>query len=289
MAKNIKFRSGIPLTLPASAATYPTTPAAGDPVILAGSIPGVALIAEDADNEITAEIGPLIAEFSVKGVDDSGNSAVVHGNKLYYVDGDDPVLSKKATGIPFGIAFSSAAGVKTGNLVAAGATTTIRVLLIPANGILALTAGIVDRTHLADNVMKFATVEISAADIVATDATKLGHAAGVPLVADPGAGKVVELISAVLSYSYDTAQYGDGGNVTININGGAALTGVVSAANSLGAAADKIVQFVPLADAAGALTPNKGLNLVAASAFTNPGTAAGTVKVFVTYRILDLA
>ena len=72
----------------------------------------------------------------------------------------------------------------------------------------------------------------------------------------------------------------------MNISGGgAALTGLVSAANSLGAAADKIVQFVPLATAGIALTENTGLNLVAASAFTQPGTAAGTVKVFVRYRI----
>ena len=37
-----------------------------------------------------------------------------------------------------------------------------------------------------------------------------------------------------------------------------------------------------------ALTSNKGLNLVAASAFTQPGTAAGTVKVWTTYRLHTL-
>lgn len=138
------------------------------------------------------------------------------------------------------------------------------------------------------SLVQIATVSISAANITDTGAGHLGHAAGVPLVADPGAGKVVELISAILSFTYSTAQYADGGNITVNINGGAALTGVVSAANSLGAAASKIVQFVPLSTAGNALTVNKGLNLVAASAFTQPGTAAGTVKVFVAYRIHTL-
>lgn len=136
--------------------------------------------------------------------------------------------------------------------------------------------------------LQFATVSISAADIVATGTGKLGHAAGVPLVADPGAGKVAELVSAIVAYTYSTAAYTGGGNVTVNINGGAALTGVVSAANSLGAAANTIIQFVPLATAGIALTENKGLNLVAAAAFTQPGTAAGTVKVLVAYRIHTL-
>ncbi|MBS1516604.1 MAG: hypothetical protein JSS91_00795 [Bacteroidetes bacterium] len=131
-------------------------------------------------------------------------------------------------------------------------------------------------------------VDISAADIVATSAGAFGHASGVPLVADPGAGKAIELVSVVLNYKYDTAAYGGGGNITVNSNGGSALTGLVSAANSVGASADKVVQFVPLATAGNAITSNKGLNLVAASAFTNPGTAAGTIRCFVTYRVHTL-
>lgn len=132
------------------------------------------------------------------------------------------------------------------------------------------------------------SVSISAADIVATGAGKFGHAAGYPLVADPGAGLCVELVSAVMSFTYGIAQYANGGNVTVNINGAAALTGVISAGNSVGAAASNLTQFVPLATAGNTLTVNKGLNLVAASAFTNPGTATGTIKVFVTYRVHTL-
>jgi len=131
-------------------------------------------------------------------------------------------------------------------------------------------------------------VTISAADIVGTAAGQLGHASGVVLVADPGATKAIQFLDAILDYDYDTAAYTAGGNVTVNSNGGSALTGVVSAANSLGAAADKIVQFVPLAATATNLTANKGLNLVAASAFTQPGTAAGTVVVTVRYIEISL-
>lgn len=161
-----------------------------------------------------------------------------------------------------------------------GATVTT---VINQNG--TLKADMVNSAALDETTIKYAEVTISAADIVATTSGKLGHASGVVLVADPGAGKVVELVSAVMITDYSTAAYTAGGNLTINSNGGSALTGVVSAANSLGATADRINQFVPLATAGIALTANKGLNLVAASAFTQPGTAAGVVRVKVTYRV----
>jgi hypothetical protein len=143
-------------------------------------------------------------------------------------------------------------------------------------------------TSLVESALRQATVTISAADIIATTAGKFGHAAGYPLVADPGAGKVVFLDSAIMSYTHDTAAYTAGGNITININGGAAVTGLVSAAATLGGTANVVYQFVPLSTAAAAMTANKGLNLVAAAAFTNPGTAAGTIKMIVTYRIVTL-
>lgn len=137
-----------------------------------------------------------------------------------------------------------------------------------------------------------ATISISAANIVATTAGKFGHAAGVVLVADPGAGKVVEFVSAIMSTTFGTAAYTAGGDISINSNGvttgGTALTGVASAASTLGAGASNIAQFVPLGATGNVLVANKGLNLVAASAFTNPGTAAGTVKVIVTYKIHTL-
>jgi hypothetical protein len=139
--------------------------------------------------------------------------------------------------------------------------------------------------QLDETTVQYAEVAISAANITGTSAGQLGHASGVVLVADPGATKVIELISAVLVYDYATAAYTGGGNITVNSNGGSALTGLVSAANSLGASVDKIVGFMPLATAGNALTANKGLNLVAAAAFTQPGTAAGVVRVKVAYRV----
>ena len=156
------------------------------------------------------------------------------------------------------------------------------------NGLMAIDANGALLSNAGASLTQTAAISISAANIIATGAGAFGHAAGVVLVADPGAGKSVELVSALLSTTFGVAAYTAGGNITVNTNGGAAVTGLVSAANSLGAAASNIYQFLPLAAAAQVYTVNKGLNLVSTVAFTNPGTATGTLKVFVTYRIHTL-
>lgn len=125
---------------------------------------------------------------------------------------------------------------------------------------------------------------ISSADITGTAAGQFGHASGYPLVTVP-AGYVAELLGVIAIYDYSTAQYGAGGNVTINETGGSAVTGLISAANSFGAASDKIVRWIPLAAAAANLTAALGWSLVAAAAFTQPGTAAGVIRYIVRYRM----
>ena len=142
---------------------------------------------------------------------------------------------------------------------------------------------------LDPTLIQYATVAISAADIVATGAGKLGHASGYPLVAAPAAGYAIELISAVIAYTYATAAYTGGGDVSVNYGGGgSALSGVVSAANSIGASANKEALLLPTTPTNNQLVSATGINLVAASAFTQPGTAAGTVSVKVAYRVHNI-
>lgn len=104
--------------------TDPTTPVAGNPV-RAGELTGIALEDEGQDitNETTVNFGPFVADFSVKGVDGSGNSAVAKFDAIYYVDADTPKLSKKASGYFFGYALET---------VGSGSTATIAVLHVPA-------------------------------------------------------------------------------------------------------------------------------------------------------------
>lgn len=129
---------------------------------------------------------------------------------------------------------------------------------------------------------------ISAANITGTSAGQLGHANGVILVPAQGTHVVVELISVVLLYKFGTAAYTGGGNVTVNNGGGgSALTGLVSAANSIGKASSNGNFFVPLSTVGIALVENGPINLVAAAAFTQPGTAAGTITWYANVRIYN--
>jgi hypothetical protein len=126
---------------------------------------------------------------------------------------------------------------------------------------------------------------ITSANIVGTSAGQLGHANGVELVAAGGTHVINQLVYAILINDFATAAYTGGGNTTINIgSGGAALTGLVSNANFIQSGADKIIEFVPLAATFNVYTENKGINLVTASAPTQPGTAAGVFRYVVGYR-----
>ena len=103
------------------ACSNPTTPSSGDPVRY-GEMTGVALTDEgeggNAATETTVYFGDCVVDVSVKGVDDSGNSAVAVGDSIYYVDADTPHLSKKASGYFFGVAQEA---------VGSGSTATINV------------------------------------------------------------------------------------------------------------------------------------------------------------------
>lgn len=126
---------------------------------------------------------------------------------------------------------------------------------------------------------------ISSANITGTSAGQLGHANGVVLVAASGTHVVNQLVSAIIILDYATAAYTGGGDCSINIGGGgAALTGVAAASVFITAAADSITEFVPLAGTKNVYTENNSLNLVSASAPTQPGTAAGVLRYVVNYR-----
>lgn len=127
--------------------------------------------------------------------------------------------------------------------------------------------------------------QISPANIIGVGAGQFGHANGVILVPAAGALVVTELVSVMANFRFGVAAYTAGGNITVNQGaGGAALTGLVSAANSLGNAASKDVAFVPLSTAAIPLVRNGPINLVSSAAFTNPGTATGVVNWVINFR-----
>ena len=135
------------------------------------------------------------------------------------------------------------------------------------------------------------TISISSDQVVNTDAGGLSHTDGLVLVPPLGEDVVIDLMSAILIYEGSGVGYTAGGNVTVNIAGGTALTGLVSVANSFGAVGNKIYRFLPLSDqttAAQSLPVNTGINLHSAAPFTNTEDppATGTAVVRVIYNVI---
>lgn len=135
MALNERYKNGWLLSL---VVTNPTVPVSGDPV-RCGVITGVAQTDERADGTTSVDLGPTTWLLSVKGVDDAGNSAVALYDPLFYVDGDTPHLSKKASGYFFGYALET---------LLTGTTGTIHVAHVPSPGAGTLAAGSVGASSL---------------------------------------------------------------------------------------------------------------------------------------------
>ncbi len=111
MATNEVFSHGDRLQV---ACTQPTTPASGDPVLY-GQRPGVCEVSEGSDGLASVKFSGVF-EFSVEGVDGSGDSAVAAGDILYYVAADTPKLNKKTSGVRFGYAAGAVASGETGTI-----------------------------------------------------------------------------------------------------------------------------------------------------------------------------
>jgi len=162
-----------------------------------------------------------------------------------------------------------------------GGNGSINVSNITVTGVSDVSGGI----KIAPNVTQYTTtVNLTATEIVGTGSGKIGHAGGASLVAAPGAGKALELVSAVLVYTFDTAAYTGGANdLTIQDNSGTPFTGAITTASLLGAGFDSIVKVNFLAAAGVSLLENAPLALVG-TPYTNPGTADGILDVIVTWN-----
>lgn len=140
-----------------------------------------------------------------------------------------------------------------------------------------------------DATILTATGSISAANITGTSAGQLGHANGVVLLAGGGATVINQLVYAIIENDFLTAAYTGGGATGIKLNGGGvAVSNTVAAAVFVQAAADISVELTPPPSltVASVYPLNNGLNLVSASAPTNPGTAAGVIKWKIGYRAI---
>jgi hypothetical protein len=144
---------------------------------------------------------------------------------------------------------------------------------------------LINKFEELDDTVYTAEVAISAAEIVGTSAGDLGHADGVELVAAPGAGYALQFVDAVVIYDYDTAAYtgGAGDDLTVFINSVAA-SGAIATADLITKAGDTVIALHGLTTDY-VIGVNSNINL-ACTAVTNPGTAAGVIRVKTTYRVI---
>lgn len=171
------------------------------------------------------------------------------------------------------IAFSKLATLTSGNVLVGSAGGVATSVAISGDATLAATGALT-----VGNNGQYVEVALTKANILAMN--------GAPVeVIAAQAGKAIEVISAVLIYDYATAAYGAGGDVSLIYAGAVVLTGVVSAANSLGAAADKIAYVQPAVPTNNQLLSNTAVQITnATGAFTDPGTAAGVARLQISYR-----
>lgn len=137
------------------------------------------------------------------------------------------------------------------------------------------------------NVTEFTVLTtLTATEIVGTAAGDIGHANGATLVAAPTSNYALEFVSATIIYDFATAAYTGGANDLVVALGsaGAAVSSAITSANLLTAAGDKVLTIKAIPTEI-PLTVGTALSL-RGTAYTNPGTAAGVLRVYTTYRII---
>lgn len=129
-----------------------------------------------------------------------------------------------------------------------------------------------------DTDYKEATLELTTAQITILNGTP------VAIIATPGAGKMIEILSAVAIYYYGVAQYTT--RTDFDLVSGTTGTQLWTAASAVAGSSNKITRFIAVA---GVMQANQAIKVKMNTG--NPTVGAGctgTAKVIVTYRISDV-
>lgn len=172
--------------------------------------------------------------------------------------------------------------VNRSNYKPSDAKTALKVVAEQFNPVVEEVNRIADILNQSNEIL-YANVELTATEIVGTAAGDIGHASGAILVAAPTSDYALEFVSATLIYDYATAAYTGGGDDLVIRVGTVTQSSAVSKANCLGASGDKVYKVNALATET-SLPVGSTINLYG-TAYTQPGTAAGKLRVQVAYRI----
>ncbi len=127
--------------------------------------------------------------------------------------------------------------------------------------------------------IRYKTVKISSAEVL------LLNSVPKVLVVAPGAGRVIEFVSAVLHLDYGSVDYASYGTLEIRtISNTSVLSGTLATGELLYASADKVAVMIPVSTGIG-LDLNDGIELDVPDGVPTAGDS--TVTVIVGYRIHD--
>jgi hypothetical protein len=186
-----------------------TSLSAGDPFMIGDYRPCVLLTDAETASPYNATVRTAgIFDMSVKGENDSGNSAVAVGDAIFYTVGDTPKLNKKSSGKLFGVALET---------VGSGETATIQVLINPVH----ITAASVNAAALASDAVT--TVKILNANVTAAKlATDAVETAKIAALAVTNAKLAADTIQQTKLDRRSTFEEFDANPATCKIAGGAA-------------------------------------------------------------------
>lgn len=132
-----------------------------------------------------------------------------------------------------------------------------------------------------------AYVSLDSTIIAGTAAGDIGHSSGATLVAAPGSAYTLEFVSAVLIYDHSTSDFAGGGDDNVIQNGSTAtaLSAAIAGADLLEASGDKMVTISALSATDQVLVANMPLSLQGTALTNDAGTAAGALRVHITYKV----
>lgn len=141
-------------------------------------------------------------------------------------------------------------------------------------------------TTLPENLIRYATVNLTNAQVLALRATPI------EVIAQPGAGKFIEVLSGVLVFDRTAAYTESADNLQLKyVDGsGSAASNTIETTGFLDAAGDAIIKFGPAANdalftAAGELSNAKVVIHNTGDGEYGGGNAANVVRVKVAYRV----
>ncbi len=284
----------------------------GEPFVVGDYLPCVLLTDAGADPYMATVATVGVFKLAAKG----DVSAISAGDMLYWADKDTPLDKTAAGKKPFGVALEDSThasnsilvmltpkatipdsveegdidnGAVTEDKIGAGAVTEAKI----GTGAVTeakLGAKAVTSDKIADDVIKVAQVTVSTAELQALVASPK------TLVAAPGENKLLEFVSAVYHYDYDTTAFtvGNAENLQVKYEdeSGTGVSAVRAVTGFLDQTADKAYQIPPVGVAA--LEIGAGINeplVLSLSSSNGEMTEGGSseLHVKIAYRVHDLA